>query len=142
MKQNLQILKVNEVLPINFTIRAFILLILALLVPAEVLIIGLVEVEDDLVALGSHVEEAFLEGFTVLELPFEEALEVVAFRNKDLAKHLAEVDNIPDLVVASYKEGVDSNHRIIARSNPQEVVDNNSLEDMHQLEEDAYNLGQ
>ena len=88
------------------------------MVPAEVVIIGLEEVEDGLVALGNHVEEAFLEEFTVLELPFEEALEVVAFRSKDLAKHLVEADNILDLVVASYKEGVDSNHRIIARSNP------------------------
>jgi hypothetical protein len=87
-------------------------------VPAEVVIIGLAQVVDVLVALGNHVEEAFLEGFTVLELPFEEALEVVAFRSKDLAKHLVEVDNILDLVVASCKEGVNSNHRIIARSSP------------------------
>ena len=112
------ILKVNEVLPINFTIRAFILSILALLVPAEVVIIGLAQVVDVLVALGNHVEEAFLEGFTVLELPFEEALEVVAFRSKDLAKHLVEVDNTLDLEEASCKEEVDSNHHIVDCSSP------------------------
>ncbi len=142
MKLNLKFMIVNEVLPIKFTIRAFILLIQALLVLAvKLLIIGQAVVEDDLVALGNH-EEALVEEFTVLELPFEEALEGVAFHNKGLAKHLVAVNNSLDLVVASCKEEVDSNHHIVIHSNPQEVADNNSLEDMHQLEEDAYILGQ
>jgi hypothetical protein len=109
----------NEVLPINFTIRAFILLILALLVLAvKVLIIVKVVVEDDLEALGIHEVEASGEEFTVLELPFEGASEEEAFRNKDLTKHLVEVDNSLDLEVASCKEEVDSSHRIVTRSNP------------------------
>ena len=73
--------------------------------------------EDDLVALGNH-EEALEEGFTVLELPFEEALEGVAFHNKGLAKHLVAVNNSLDLVVPSCKEEVDSNHHIVIHSNP------------------------
>lgn len=115
---NLKFMIVNEVLPIEFTIRAFILLIQALLVLAvKMLIIGLGAVEDDLVALGNH-EEALVEEFTVLELPFKEALEGVAFHNKDLAKHLVAVNNSLDLVVASCKEEVDSNHHIVIHSNP------------------------
>ncbi len=115
---NLMFLIANEVLPVKFTIRAFILLILALLVLAiKVLIVRLVVAEDDLVALGSR-EEVLVEGFTVLELPFEEALEVAAFHNMGLAKHLGEVNNNLDLVVASCKEEVDSNHRIVIHSNP------------------------
>ena len=59
-----------------------------------------------------------MEEFTVLEHPFVVALEVVAFHNKDLAKHLVEVDNTLDLEVASCKEVVDSNHRTVNRSSP------------------------
>jgi hypothetical protein len=48
MKLNLKIMRANEVLPINFTIRAFILLIQALLeLIVEVLIIRLEAGEDD-----------------------------------------------------------------------------------------------
>lgn len=116
---NLKFMIVNEVLPIEFTIRAFILLIQALLMLAvKLLIIGLAEEEDDLVALGNREEEALVEEFTVLELPFKEALEGVAFHNKDLAKHLVAVNNSLDLVVASCKEEVDSNHHIVIHSNP------------------------
>lgn len=59
-----------------------------------------------------------MEEFTVLEHPFVVALEVVAFHNKDLAKHLVEVDNTLDLEEASCREEVDSNHRIVDRSSP------------------------
>ena len=143
MKLNLKIMRANEVLPINFTIRAFILLIQALLeLIVKVLIIRLEAGEDDQAAQGNHEEEALVEEFTVLEHPFVVALEVVAFHNKDLAKLLVEVDNTLDLEVASCKEEVDSNHRIVDRSSPQEVAGNNSQGDKHQLEEDAYILGQ
>ena len=67
---------------------------------------------------------------------------MVAFRNMDLTKLQVEVDNSLGLVAASCMEKVDSNHRIIDRSSPQEEADNNSLEDMHQLEEDACILAQ
>ena len=116
---NLKIMRANEVLPINFTIRAFILLIQALLeLVVEVLIIRLEAGEDDQEGLGNHEEEALVEEFTVLEHPFVVALEEVAFHNKDLAKLLVEVDNSLDLEVASCKEEVDSNHRIVDRSSP------------------------
>ena len=116
---NLKIMRANEVLPINFTIRAFILLIQALLeLIVKVLIIRLEAEEDGLAAYGNHEEEALVEEFTVLEHPFVVALEVVAFHNKDLAKHLVEVDNTLDLEEASCREEVDSNHRIVDRSSP------------------------
>jgi hypothetical protein len=75
-------------------------------------------VEDGLEALRNHEVEPLEEVFTVQGLLTEEALEVVAFRNMDLAKLQVEVDNSLGLVAASCMEKVDSNHHIIDRSSP------------------------
>ena len=119
MKSNLKIMRVNEVLPISFIVLAFILLIQAL---PELLVksltIELEEVEIGLEASHIHEEEASEEEFTDLELPFEEALEEVAFRNKDLTMHLVVADNNLSQVVASCREEADSNLHIIDCSNP------------------------
>ena len=132
MKSNLKIMRVNEVLPISFIVLAFILLIQAL---PELLVksltIELEEVEIGLEASDIHEVEAFEEEFADLELPFVEALEEVAFRNKDLTMHLVVADNNLSQVVASCREEADSNLHIIDYSNPLEEVDNNSLEDRH-----------